>query len=208
MKKLLFLFSIFAITLSCSSDDSADINPLMGTYAISNVNWNTSDFELQNALEILKNNSANIIISKNGLGIIDVYSNKAFNISKGGGVKSSFVIRINGSFNILDKTSENEYLVDVEYTIPWLVNESSQLGGVIKALILIDVSFKGSASREENWGIGLHSSSTEQDKTREKIPINKNSFFITVRFGNTNILIYDKNNNIIRLRIFNLCKMN
>ena len=114
MKKLLFLFSIFAITLSCSSDDSADINPLMGTYAISNVNWNTSDFELQNALEILKNNSANIIISKNGLGIIDVYSNKAFNISKGGGVKSSFVIRINGSFNILDKTSENEYLVDVE----------------------------------------------------------------------------------------------
>ena len=115
MKKIFFLFSIFAIVLSCSSDDSADINPLMGTYAISNVNWNTSDYQLQNALEILKNNSAKIIISENGFGIMDVYSKQYFNVTKEDGVTNiAFVLQINGSFNILDKTSENEYLVDVD----------------------------------------------------------------------------------------------
>jgi len=116
MKKIFFLFSIFAIVLSCSSDDSADIHPLFGEYSISNVNWNTSsDSYLQNALEILKNNSAKIIISENGLGIIDVYYNRYFSLTKDDGVTGiAFALKINGSFNILDKTSENEYLVDVD----------------------------------------------------------------------------------------------
>ena len=116
MKKLFFLLSIFAIVLSCSSDDSsADKNPLMGKYTISNVNWNTSDYGLQNALEILNNYSAKIIISENGLGIIDVYSDKVFSVNKLSGTAASvFALKINGSFNILDKTSENEYLVDVD----------------------------------------------------------------------------------------------
>ena len=115
MKKLLFLFSIFAITLSCSSDDSDDNNPLMGKYTISDVNWNTEDWVFETALEILKGYESNILISEKGLGLIDVYSDRYFTVRKlNGEGGSAFALKINGSFNILDKTSENEYLVDVD----------------------------------------------------------------------------------------------
>ena len=105
MKKLLFLLSIFAITLSCSSDDSNDSNSLKGSYIGSDfyIGCNIDNYftdELENFYE-----NSKLIITDDGTGYINLL------VSNSRCYKQA--VAQNASITIANEISENTFMIDL-----------------------------------------------------------------------------------------------